>query len=633
MLKRPVLIMLLGYITGIIIGLYCKISIALFVVIALLLYIIVKKESSKSKIIKYLKVFYLKQGAIIFVVSMIIANVITIKQNYSYGNKYKNINEAECIAIVESSPKIKKYYTQYKVKIESINGDKSYKNTYVYLNFKNNTNLSYGSIISFKGEFIEPEVQRNYKGFSYKEYLKSIGIYGTIKARNVKVIGSKTLGIKALANSIATKIKQIIEEHIEDEDSRNLLLGILIGYDDELSRDIKEDFQESSLSHILAVSGLHVSFVIMFVTIFLEKLGSPRKISKLICICFLIFFIFLTGETPSVKRACIMAILQILSQLIYRKNDTITSLSISLLIILICNPFSIMDIGLILSFTATIGIICFYNIIFNLISKKVNSNDNKIITKLNEIVSVSMATQILIFPLSIIFFNKISLTFLFSNILISAVIGIIITLGFITIIVPIEILFKVLEIFLKLLIEISNIFSNIPISHINIVTPNLITIISYYFIIFIIIYLYLIRRKEQKRAIEKKFLTNVDKFKSFICIYKKMLISLLIIILLLIQLIKLIPHDLKIYFIDVGQGDACLIITPKNKTILIDGGGSKNSEEFDVGKSTLLPYLLDRKISKIDYVIISHFDADHARFYPIFITRNKSEKRNNRKTI
>lgn len=286
MLKRPVLIMLLGYITGIIIGLYCKISIALFVVIALLLYIIVKKESSKSKIIKYLKVFYLKQGAIIFVVSMIIANVITIKQNYSYGNKYKNINEAECIAIVESSPKIKKYYTQYKVKIESINGDKSYKNTYVYLNFKNNTNLSYGSIISFKGEFIEPEVQRNYKGFSYKEYLKSIGIYGTIKARNVKVIGSKTLGIKALANSIATKIKQIIEEHIEDEDSRNLLLGILIGYDDELSRDIKEDFQESSLSHILAVSGLHVSFVIMFVTIFLEKLGSPRKISKLICFVF-----------------------------------------------------------------------------------------------------------------------------------------------------------------------------------------------------------------------------------------------------------------------------------------------------------------------------------------------------------
>lgn len=633
MLKRPVLIMLLGYITGIIIGLYCKISIALFVVIALLLYIIVKKESSKSKIIKYLKVFYLKQGAIIFAVSMIIANVITIKQNYSYSNKYKNINEAECIAIVESSPKIKKYYTQYKVKIESINGDKSYKNTYVYLNFKNNTNLSYGSIISFKGEFIEPEVQRNYKGFSYKEYLKSIGIYGTIKARNVKVIGSKNLGIKALANSMATKIKQTIEEHIEDEDSRNLLLGILIGYDDELSRDIKEDFQESSLSHILAVSGLHVSFVIMFVTIFLEKLGSPRKISKIICICFLIFFIFLTGETPSVKRACIMTILQILSQLIYRKNDIITSLSISLLIILICNPFSIIDIGLILSFTATIGIICFYNIIFNLIFRKVNSNDNKIITKLNEIVSVSMATQILIFPLSIMFFNKISLTFLFSNILINAVIGIIITLGFIAIIVPIEILFKILEIFLKLLIEISNIFSNIPISHINIVTPNLITIISYYFIIFIITYLYLIRRKEKKRAIEKKFLTNVDKFKSFICIYKKMLITLLIIILLLIQLIKLIPHDLKIHFIDVGQGDACLIITPKNKTILIDGGGSKNSEEFDVGKSTLLPYLLDRKISKIDYVIISHFDADHARFYPIFITRNKSEKRNNRKTI
>lgn len=65
---------------------------------------------------------------------------------------------------------------------------------------------------------------------------------------------------------------------------------------------------------------------------------------------------------------------------------------------------------------------------------------------------------------------------------------------------------------------------------------------------------------------------------------------------------------LKIYFIDVGQGDATLIVTPKNKKILIDGGGD---EQNDVGKNTLLPYLLDRKIKSLDYIIISHFDSDH----------------------
>ena len=72
------------------------------------------------------------------------------------------------------------------------------------------------------------------------------------------------------------------------------------------------------------------------------------------------------------------------------------------------------------------------------------------------------------------------------------------------------------------------------------------------------------------------------------------------------------PKDLKVNFVDVGQGDSTFIITPKNQTILIDGGGSKLND-FDVGKNTLLPYILDRGYTKIDYVIISHFDEDHIR--------------------
>lgn len=614
MLKRPILIILLGYITGIIIGLYCKISIALFVIA--LLYIILRTKVQKDKKIKrYCKIFCIKKAIIIFSISALISGTMTLKQNYAYENKFSNIREEEFVAVVVSSPKTKKYYTQYKVKIKKINNDKSYKNTYVYLNLKSTSNIKYGSIISFKGEFIEPEVARNYKGFSYKEYLKSIGIYGTIKADNIKVIGNKNLGlVRTLANSTSLKIKETIKEHIEDENNRNLLLGILIGYDDELSKNIKEDFQNSSLSHILAVSGMHVSFVIMSVVSFLSKLKSPKKTSKLICIVFLIFFIFLTGETPSVKRACIMAILGIISQLVYRKSDTITSLSVSLLIILICNPFSIMDVGLILSFTATCSIIIFYKIVYSLISIN-NSKEttNKITVKFKEIVSVSLSAQILVFPLSILFFNKLSLTFLFSNILITIFIGAIIVLGFTLVIVPIDILFKILEVLLEILLKIANMFSKVPISHINVVTPNLSTIAIYYIIVFAVTYIFLVSKKQVRRKIEKKILTNVDKFKSLVFIYKKMLIIICIVILIFLQITKLVPNDLQIHFIDVGQGDSCLILTPSNKTILIDGGGSKDSEEFDVGKSTLLPYLLDRKVSKIDYMMISHFDADHVR--------------------
>ena len=85
---------------------------------------------------------------------------------------------------------------------------------------------------------------------------------------------------------------------------------------------------------------------------------------------------------------------------------------------------------------------------------------------------------------------------------------------------------------------------------------------------------------------------------------------ILILASIILTIINFIPKNLKIHFIDVGQGDSTLIITPHNKTILIDGGGSSNSD-YDVGKNTLLPYILDRGIKKIDIIIISHFDDDH----------------------
>lgn len=393
----------------------------------------------------------------------------------------------------------------------------------------------------------------------------------------------------------------------------------MLGNDDELEKDVKESFQNSSLSHILAVSGMHVSYVILAISIILNKAKIPKKIGKIFTIIALIFFIFLTGEMPSVKRAAIMAILAIGAGLIYRKNDTITSISTALLIILIQNPFSIMDIGLILSFVATLGIILFYKIILKIFNEKTIDKEKtnkeiyqKYTEKIKEIISVSLSAQILIFPISILLFNKISLTFLISNILVSFFIGIVIIIGFIAIIFPLKILFIILNFLLNALKNIAIFFAKIPLSKITVTTPNIGKIVAYYIIIAIITYVYILRKKEYKRRIEKKILTNVDKFKSHILLKKKKVLLIIVGIFLVNQIINFTTKDLKIHFIDVGQGDASLIITPKNKTILIDGGGSA-SKDFDVGKNTVVPYLLDRKIKKIDYLIISHFDDDHVR--------------------
>lgn len=84
-------------------------------------------------------------------------------------------------------------------------------------------------------------------------------------------------------------------------------------------------------------------------------------------------------------------------------------------------------------------------------------------------------------------------------------------------------------------------------------------------------------------------------------------------VLLCCSLIQMYPQKLKISFLDVGQGDTTLIITPMHKTILIDGGGSTDNEKYDVGKRVLLPYLLNHHIKEIDMMMISHFDTDHVR--------------------
>lgn len=615
MINRPILIILLGYIIGIIIGLYCNISIAIFIIPIVVIYLSIKFIYKKSiiqnkKLKHYLHIFNIKKVILIFLISIVISNTIVLILNNKYDLLFKNIKEVQYLATIVEAPTIKQYGARYKIKIESINKDtRKFKNTYLYLNTKNK-NLKVGYKVTFIGEFIEPEIKRNYGGFNYKEYLKSIGIYGSVNANHVKIIGNGNISkIKLVANKVSNYIKETVAKNIENESNRNLLLGILLGNDDNLESEIKESFAGSNLSHLLAVSGMHISYVILGISIILSKLKFPKKITKISTIILLIFFIFLTGETPSVKRACIMAIMSIIASLIYRKSDTITNISTSLLIILIQNPFSIMNIGLILSYFATLGIVLFYKRVLNFMKKPIylkaivskgalekiteaNNKRNKTIiktllkdfcNKIREIISVSISAQILTFPLSMLIFNKISLTFLFSNILVSLIIGVIIILGFLSIIFQLKICFNILEILLSILTKIANIFSKIPISNIIMKTPSLVFVICYYIIIIFIFYIIFLRKKQLKRTLEIMFLAVVDTFKSKLLVHKRHFFISILLVIILAQSIKLIPKDLKIHFIDVGQGDSCLIITPKNKTILIDGGGSR-ADNFNVRK-------------------------------------------------
>jgi len=305
---------------------------------------------------------------------------------------------------------------------------------------------------------------------------------------------------------------------------------------------------------------------------------------------------FITNFTASVIRACIMGIISILANLFYRKNDSITSLSLSLLIALIINPFSIYDTGFKLSYLATAGIILFYNNIAKIFTKILNN-------KIAKMMSVCVCAQLMIIPINAYLFNNISLTFFISNFLATPIVGCIIILGFITIFVSFisfklaKMLAIVLNLFLKVLNLIAKIVSNIPFGNILIVTPYINSIFLIYFLLIALNYFYNIFNS--KNSLRKFYIKCFKKIK----LKNLFLIIFTIIIFFNFIVPNFIPQNLSIYFIDVGQGDSTLIVTPSNKKILIDGGDGKND--------VLISYLLDRRIKNIDYIIISHFDNDH----------------------
>ena len=443
--------------------------------------------------------------------------------------------------------------------------------------------IVFGDIVKIQGQYVKPQGQRNYKGFDYSLYLKSKKIFGSIRADNAEKVGvNNSIYFKYLGQVYKLKSTIIvrIENNIDNTNSQ-VLNAVLVGDKTSLEKEIKDSFRISNLSHMLAISGAHFSFIIMFCTFVIKRLKFKR-FGQAITITLIIFFMTLTGMTPSVVRAGIMAIISILSSILKRKTDIYTSLAVALFIQIINNPYVIFDVGLQLSFGGVVGIALF--------TKPIEEKLNRIKElKINSALAVTIGANIIIMPIMMYQFSTISLSFVISNLLAGSLLGAIMILGFVSVILNIKPLYFVLNLLVSLFSKIADICSKLPLSLIYVKTPSLIQIFLIYFIIFLF---YLI-------LIERLNLFSI----------KQLFISLLIIIFILNYRIP--NNNLIIHFIDVGQGDSCLILH-KGYVIMIDGGGSSDSK-YDIGENTLLPYLLDRKITKIDYLIVSHFDSDHAQ--------------------
>ena len=590
-IKRPICIASIMYIVGILMGLYLTVSIA-FLCIGYIVFSII------------LCLFNVNKKWIVFLSFVLIGCIYINVLDNNYEAKYANISEEVSIkAIIISEPVDKDYKKTYTIKVEEINGDKKYKNTKLLLDIKKSElkeEPEFGDEIEIIGELKKPNGARNYKGFDYKQYLKSKKIYATVSSENYKIISKNKIDIiSKVINSVQNNMKSNINKILNEEEAA-LCIGILVGDREAISEQTEDNFKKSNLTHMLAVSGSHITYIINALAMLLGK--TSKRTSKIFTIIILIFFMALTGFTFSVIRACIMGILVLLASLMYRKPDTINNLGISSFIILLFNPYAISDAGFLLSYGGTIGIVLLGDKIENAIYKEENKNKNiinKIIKYIIISFSITLSANLIIIPIMAYNFSTVSFTFWISNILAAPIMEIATIFGFIICFISIFFipLAKFLGIFLNLLLylllKIAEVSSLIPGSSIYIKTPYIIECIIYY--LFIVLWL------------KWNYIKNAIKVKK---ILKVLVASSILLIIFSSIFICCFPKTLKIYFVDVGQGDCTLIKTPTNKHILIDGGGSEFGN-FDVGESTLLPYLLDRRITTIDYMLISHFDSDH----------------------
>ena len=629
-------------------GLYFKRSIVfLYIPIIVIIYLIKMGKKNKKKKLKilnpkryfrYFKLFINKQALIIIIIFSIISNSIVIYKNVEYEKSFKDEENLEVTAIVLSQKEEKDYNYTYKIKL--LKGKNKNKCLYLKIDKKQEVNLEYGDKIFITGEFQEPQGMRNEGGFNYKEYLKSLNIYGSVKAKNIKVI-EKIKGniFMNFIYKISDEIKENIEEFMGEKYS-GLLLGLLLGDSSKIDENIEENFKITSLTHILAVSGAQVSYIIAAMYSLLKRKIGIQK-TRVVIIASLIFYMTLTGFSPSIVRAGIMGIILMISGLVFRKNDIINSIAISLFFMLVYNPFLLENVGLQLSYLGTIGIIGFNKTII-LILKNIQIRNRKwkykinrklilLISKIKEILAVTMSASLAVVPVMIYHFNLFGTYFLITNLLASIIIGPITLLGTLLVIISFisiniaKILSYILKFLIDILLFISS-FSKLPISKIYIPTPKISFIIIIYLSLIISLFIYkvfhernpnttILRVRNLLALVKYKFKQNRND------IIKRIVIINIVIFLCII----FIPRDLKINFVDVGQGDSTFIITPKNKTILIDGGGS-NTGSFDVGENTLLPYILDKGYNKIDLMIISHFDSDHVGGLLTILEEIKVEK-------
>lgn len=634
------------------------------------------------------------------------------KYTYSYTGilLYSNEKEISFFGNFKISFNSKKEYTPFKMynikgRLEKFEEERNYKG--LNLKLYNYSRETYFNIVSHN---------ENIKILSDDEILKI----------NKNLSFNNMVGLKIM--KYIYSIRSTFKEKLKNINYGEIIVGITIGDTKEISDEDKEIFKNTNIYHILAVSGLHSIYLLSIIN-YLNKGFKNSKITKnIILILLMPIFMLIAESSSSISRVAIIVFLKSILDILNIPIKTEKLLIYSIFLILFINIYKLSDVGLYLSYLATFSIILlnkymYKNEMIKNISEKIikrilnrnKVNVNKVSRKnkrkdvfkflkvekigkniLNYILDTILTTtliSLIMWPLIAKFFNILNLNYILSNILLVPIFGVSILFGMINLIIlvisnigvisyfsiinngfdlVINILNNTSSIIILFAMNIAKFLSEFKLLNFYIKEPNIIFLILYYNLIYIIYilfkhihsfsvssfseYMYILldyvkrkgnildylinkynenyvffdinkikeyiqyieNKKERKRGEGKKENKLINTLKMF---YGENIYNLLKNIIIYISIALILSFTILDYsnirwknmvaFVDIGQGDASLIMTKDYKNIVIDTGEGL-SPRYPAGEKVFFPYLLKRGVFNIDYLIISHFDSDHA---------------------
>lgn len=461
----------------------------------------------------------------------------------------------------------------------------SYYDSKILIYDDNFSEIPIGKVIFLKGVTKKFEVAHNQGNYDQSLYYAKQGIYGAVWLEDILQITGRANLFQEKLYQIKSKWKTMLINAVGERQG-TVLSAMLLAEKGEMDTELKELYQKNGIGHVLAISGLHISFIGLGVYKLIRKAGLSYSVSGVLAIIILSAYVCMVGVAVSVVRAYVMLLLKIGADMTGRVYDVITGIVLSAAIWIVYQPLYLTDAGFYMSYGAILGIVLVLPALEKLIVRKRKWMSGLI---------ASVSIHIILFPILLWYYFEIPTYSMLWNLFIIPLMSCVLGLGMMGSFCQLfcepfgYFMLKGCYWILELFESISRFGSKLPMAKIVLGKPKILEMFFYYLVLFLLLlFIHLCK--------------NISTF-------KRGRIYLGILFLVPVVFMVYQPKGrLMVTMLDVGQGDGIFLKGPEGKTYMIDGGSSDVSQ---LGKYRIEPYLKSQGIGSLDYVLISHGDADH----------------------